>query len=61
VEDQDREERYDQLIREIQEQNQIISENKALFGAKAKARKDAKEKLEELQRQLNKEFPNGRP
>jgi hypothetical protein len=52
---------YDELQKNISEQEQIISENRGWFGAQAKARKTAKEQLASLQAQLNREFPNGRP
>ena len=52
---------YDQLMTQIAEQNQIISENRGWFGVQAKNRKAAKLKLEALQIQLAHAFPNGRP
>ena len=53
--------RYDQLMRQIADQNQIISECKGWFGAQAKARKTAKKQIVILQDQLLNEFPHGRP
>ena len=53
--------RYRELLAQIAEQKQIINENKAWFGARAKARKAAKHQLAVLSEQLNREFPNGEP
>ena len=53
--------RYDQLIKQVADQNRIISENRGWFGAQAKARKAAQSQLATLQAQLSREFPNGRP
>ena len=52
---------YDQIMKQIAEQNQIITENRRWFGAQAKARKAARQQLAALQSQLLLEFPNGRP
>ena len=53
--------RYDNISNDIVLQLQIISENKGIFGTKAKVRKAAQAQLEILQKQLKSEFPKGRP
>lgn len=52
---------YDELQKNISEQERIITENRGWFGEHAKVRKAAKEQLAILQAQLTKEFPHGRP
>lgn len=53
--------RFDEISSAITAQMQIVAQNKGWFGAQAKARKAAKEQVDILQQQLEREFPNGRP
>lgn len=53
--------RYDQLVQQIQEQEQIILNNKGWFGAKARARKAAQARLASLQETIAREYPFGKP
>jgi hypothetical protein len=53
--------RYDQIMKQIADQNQIVSTNRGWFGVQAKNRKAALQQIEMLQSQLAHEFPNGRP
>ena len=52
---------YDELQKNISEQERIIAVNRGWFGEQAKARKAAKEQLAVLQSQLALKFPEGRP
>lgn len=47
---------YDALVAEKEQLLQTIAENKGLFGEKARRRKEAKQKLEEVEAKLN-EYP----
>ena len=53
--------RYAEIEQAIALQMQIINQNKGWFGAQAQARKAAQEQLANLQAQLAKEFPGGKP
>lgn len=53
--------RYAEIEQAIALQMQIINQNKGWFGAQAQARKAAQEQLDNLQAQLAKEFPGGKP
>ena len=53
--------RHDELSHEISLQMQLISQNKGWFGKQAQIRKEAQKRLEVLQKQLVREFPNGKP
>lgn len=53
--------RYDQITKQIADQNQIVSANRGWFGVQAKNRKAALQQIEMLQSLLAREFPNGRP
>lgn len=53
--------RHDELSHEISLQMQLISQNKGWFGKQAQIRKEAQNRLEVLQKQLAREFPNGKP
>lgn len=57
---QERRERYQKFVKAIEIQKQIISQNKGLFGSQAHARKEAQEKLARLEKQMEKEFPDGK-
>ena len=52
---------YSTLAEQIGEQTLIISKNKGWFGTQARLRKAAKQRLAELEAQLAREFPNGKP
>ena len=52
---------YSTLAEQIGEQTLIISRNKGWFGTQARLRKTAKQRLAELEAQLAREFPNGKP
>lgn len=50
----ERKDAYEKLVAEKEEQLKIIEENKGIFGQKAKNRKEAKKKLEEILLELEK-------
>ena len=52
---------YGSLAEQIGEQTLIISRNRGWFGTQARLRKTAKQRLAELEAQLAREFPNGKP
>lgn len=53
--------RYHDLLQERQEQEQIVAQNRGWFGAQAKRRKAAKIRIQEINAQLAREFPQGAP
>ena len=58
---QERRERYQKFVKAIEMQKQIILQNKGLFGSQAQTRREAQEKLTRLEKQMEKEFPDGKP
>lgn len=52
---------YRRLMERIEEQKQIIAENKAWFGEDARERRWARRCLADYKKHLKTEFPNGEP
>ena len=53
--------RYDKLSERMKQQETIIAQNTAWFGAEAKVRKAARRELRSIESLRKNEFPNGRP